>query len=147
MTHLLSSKTLVGLQFSSLFLLALPLYPTNPYLLWLNTLAFSLAIVLGLWTFVHHKIGSFNITPEIKENATLIQSGPYRYIRHPMYTAVILVGIAMLVSFALWKVAVFTLLVVILYTKAKREEGYWSEQNSDYKAYKEESEMFIPFIF
>jgi len=142
------SHTLVFLQFLSLGMLFWPLrnnYFLNGWIFSLSCLILALGILI--WTSRHNRVGNFNIVPEIKEGCELIETGPYQFIRHPMYTSVILIGIgALLYSFALWKVGVLGFLVFVLYLKAKREEGYWCAKTPKYREYQGKTDMFIPFV-
>ena len=44
---------------------------------------------LSLWAIITMKLGNFNIQPEVKPNAHFVNTGPYRLIRNPMYTGLI----------------------------------------------------------
>jgi protein-S-isoprenylcysteine O-methyltransferase Ste14 len=61
-------------------------------------LLFSLGLILGLWALNHNKRGNFNIQPKLKDGCHLVTSGAYKYIRHPMYTSVILMMLCVFVS-------------------------------------------------
>lgn len=142
------SYLLVFMQFVSLGLLFWPL----KYNSFNNGLVFSLtclilALIILIWTSKHNRLGNFNIVPEIKDGCELIQTGPYRFVRHPMYTSVVLIGIsAVLYGFVVWKITVLAILMFVLYLKAKREEGLWCEKDFRYKSYQSKTKMFIPFI-
>jgi protein-S-isoprenylcysteine O-methyltransferase Ste14 len=142
------SYTLVFLQFFCLALLFLPInVHVHPYGWILMSLCISLAFILLLWTARHNRLGNFNIVPEIKEGCELIITGPYRFIRHPMYTSVTLIGLGILLyGFALWKIPLFILLIIVLYFKASREEAFWCEKTEAYRKFQEGTKMFIPFI-
>ena len=84
----------------------------------------------------------------LKENHELIDRGPYRFVRHPIYT-----GFALLVlGTALWygHAEGFTLFVALLgglYVRARREERLLAKQfPGTYLSYKTRTKMFIPFI-
>ena len=73
-------------------------------------------IVWGLWTLRR----SFSITVEARD---LVISGPYRWIRHPIYSGEILAALAVTVwRFSLLNIFIITLLVVIQLLRAKWEE-------------------------
>lgn len=68
---------------------------------WLGTVVFSLAI----WLFwrAHSDLGlSWSASLEIRENHSLVNSGVYGYIRHPMYAAFWLWGIAQVLLLHNW---------------------------------------------
>ena len=50
--------------------------------------------LLGLWALSCNRPGNFNIRPTPRAGGQLVQQGPYRWIRHPMYTAVMACGLA-----------------------------------------------------
>lgn len=110
-------------------------------------LIFLLGCGFGLYTVRHNKLGNFNITPEIKENASLITTGAYRYIRHPMYFSVLVMMFGVVVSEpTLLSLFIYALLVVTLFLKAQKEETLWIEQSSEYKTYMQQTKRIIPFI-
>lgn len=110
-------------------------------------LIFLLGCGFGLYTVRHNKLGNFNITPEIKENASLITTGAYRYIRHPMYFSVLVMMFGVVVSKPTFlSFFIYALLVVTLFLKAQKEETLWMEQSSEYKTYMQQTKKIIPFI-
>jgi protein-S-isoprenylcysteine O-methyltransferase Ste14 len=95
----------------------------------------------------HNPLGNFNITPEIKENASLITTGAYSYIRHPMYFSVLVMMLGVIVSKpTLLSFFIYALLVATLFLKATKEEVLWMEQSYEYKNYRQQTKKIIPFI-
>lgn len=139
------SYFLVSLQFILIAILLMThgLQTPNTFAL----LIFLLGCGFGLYTVRHNKLGNFNITPEIKENASLITTGAYRYIRHPMYFSVLVMMLGVVVSKpTLLSFVIYVLLVVTLFLKAQKEETLWMEQSSEYKTYMQQTKRIIPFI-
>ncbi|MEK7360462.1 MAG: methyltransferase, partial [Pseudomonadota bacterium] len=94
------------------------------------------AVALGLWTLVHNRPGNFNIRPEPKVSGRLVTSGPYRYVRNPMYTAVLLFAAAEVVAYGdIWKIACWFALALVLVAKAILEERGLREQHAGYAEY------------
>jgi len=145
----LAGTLLVALQFCALvglIMLASPLALRGAVPL-LALLLAGASIALAAWTLVHNKPGNFNIRPTPKAWGTLITTGPYRLIRHPMYTSVLLGGaaLALIASSALsW--AAWSALALVLVLKSKLEERWMREQHLDYVAYARESKRFIPWV-
>ena len=115
-----------------------------------NLIAISIFIVgavLGIWALTHNRLGNFHIQPKMRENAKLVTTGIYRYIRHPMYLSVITMMLAFFVSTpTVIESILFVGLIVVLVLKAKREESLWLNHNEKYERYKEQTKLFIPYV-
>lgn len=139
------SYFLVSLQFIFIAILVLHHDVHTPNILPL--LIFLLGFGFGFYTVKHNKLGNFNITPEIKENASLITTGAYRYIRHPMYFSVLVMMLGVVLSKpTILSFFIYALLFLTLFLKAKKEEMLWMEHSSEYKTYMQKTKRIIPFI-
>ena len=141
---------LVALQFGLLLVLPALAAPTilegDVPIGTLGLAAGSLA--LFLWALVHNKLGNFNIRPTPKSWGVLITTGPYRLIRHPMYTSVLL-GAASLALMAdpLPGWSSWTALALVLLVKSILEERWQNEVHSGYSSYSRDSKRFLPWVF
>ena len=138
-----------GLVFAQFFLIALMvLLSRGIFTSWLGLFILTLGVGVGLWAILHNRLGNFNIRPEMKEGCILVMSGPYKFVRHPMYTSVLLITLAMAVGTptVLERVSL-SLLGTVLALKANREEQLWCADNVLYENYKQRSKRFIPFIY
>ena len=80
---------------------------------------------------------------------TLCDSGPYRYIRHPIYLSYVLAFLAVLVALPHWiTAATFLLNLVVFADCARRDERgiAGSALAADYAAYRKRTGMFLPRI-
>ena len=139
------SYLLVSLQFIFIALLAIHhgLYMPSSFALFI----FLIGGGFGFYTLKCNTISNFNIVPEIKENASLITTGAYRYIRHPMYFSVLVMMLGVVVSKpTLFSFFIYVLLVVTLFLKAHKEEILWMEQSSEYQNYRQKTKRIIPFV-
>lgn len=105
--------------------------------------------LLSLWAVVVMKIGRFNIQPEVKINAALISTGPYRLIRNPMYTGLIVFfGAGIFNSPKMINLMVFVLLVAVLLLKIQMEEKFMTRHfGQAYSRYKIKTYRLFPFLF
>lgn len=108
----------------------------------------ALGAILGVLTLCYNKIGNFSVYPEIKSKAMLITIGPYRYIRHPMYTSLIVMMCGIALYNYHWLNAVGVILVFIaVINKANIEEKLLLIRFADYEAYQRKSHRFIPYFY
>lgn len=103
--------------------------------------------VLGVAVLYYNRPGNFSIYPEIREKAVLVTNGPYRYVRHPMYSALILmmIGVAGYNGTPINRVATVALMIVVT-TKALREEKLLPQVFPQYPAYAMSTKRFVPFL-
>jgi protein-S-isoprenylcysteine O-methyltransferase Ste14 len=102
-------------------------------------------VALGLWALSANRPGNFNIRPAPRSGGRLVQHGPYRWIRHPMYSAVILFAAACgWAATSGWALAEWVVLVAVLAVKARFEERWMSVAHPGYAAYCERTRMFVP---
>lgn len=142
----LTGRLLVTAQFALLVWLIWPFTAQ----LWsppaLALLACSVA--LGLWTLVHNRPGNFNIHPEPKVSGRLVTGGPYRYMRNPMYSALLLFAAAEVLAYRdIWKLACWIALALVLLGKVLLEERFLRACFPDYAEYARRVRRFIPGVF
>jgi len=118
---------------------------------WLRLFGAFLAMVALLWfIWIHHSLGyNLSIRLRIKESQELITDGPYRWIRHPMYSAFYLLHLAVFFLTANWFIGVTWLvgLTVIIFLRIKREEVMLlAKFGSQYSSYMEQTGRFLPSI-
>lgn len=104
--------------------------------------------VMGLWAIAHNRPGNFNIRPRVRDDAKLITTGPYRLMRHPMYTALIVACAGMALNG--WSDPVgalaFAGLVLVLAIKMGVEEKLLAQHFADYRAYAQRTARLFPGI-
>ena len=138
---------LVALQLlliASLALLAAPVAARAPAGAWALAGAGGL---LALWALGCNRPGNFNIHPSPRAGGRLVQSGPYRWIRHPMYSAILVCGLACAWAAASpWAWAAEALLAAVLSVKAGFEERWMLAAHPDYAAYRARTRRFVPWL-
>jgi len=143
----MKSKILVFIQFAMILVLLLPVGMPTSYPI-LGSLFIIIGLSIGVAALKKNKLGNFNIRPDIKEDCTLIKDGVYAYIRHPMYTSVIvsMFGV-MLVYYKPFYMYVYIILLVNMLVKMFYEESLWHCEGEEYKEYSQNTSRLIPKIF
>jgi len=110
--------------------------------------AATAGVLLGLWSLACNPPGNFNIRPTPRAGGRLVRSGPYRWIRHPMYVAVMLCGLACASAAApaAGRSALLAL-VAVLSAKASVEERWMLADHADYAEYQGQTWRFVPWLY
>jgi len=102
---------------------------------------------LLFWTF--HSLGK-NLTDTVvtRREHTLVTHGPYRWVRHPFYVVVVLLGLSMSLLTANWLLALLGgAAVMMLVIRTPIEEAKLAERFGDeYRAYAERTGRFFPLL-
>ena len=143
------SRLLVTLQFALLAALALPWgaaglrgWATIP-----AVVSIAAGIAVGLWALGANRAGNFNVRPEPRVGARLVTTGPYRFVRHPMYLAVLLVAAGCALGYAEpWRAVALVALAMVLHVKAAIEERLLAGVHPGYADYARRTPRLIPFL-
>lgn len=108
-------------------------------------------ILLGAATILFagakNRPSNFSVHPTPKRNAVLIQTGPYKYVRHPMYTGLLLMSLGLLIiSFSWPAMCGFLAILFALIGKMRIEESALLKKFKNYQSYKQKTKLVIPFI-
>ncbi len=104
-------------------------------------------LAFAIWARLH--IGRNWGTPmSQKEDPELVTSGPYRRVRHPIYSGILVAGIgtAIALSWA-WLIVVGLAGIYFIYSAVIEERNLTAQFPETYPTYRRSSKMLIPFIF
>jgi protein-S-isoprenylcysteine O-methyltransferase Ste14 len=83
--------------------------------------------------------------PSPKSNSSLIKTGLYKFIRHPIYTGIILTTFGYgLYTDSFYKILISIGLYILFYFKSEYEEERLTKKFTDYKIYKKSTGRFFP---
>ena len=103
---------------------------------------------LGLAIFARVYLGRNWGTPmSRKENPELVTGGPYAFVRHPIYSGIILAMLGTTVGLTIiWMVPLILFVPYFVYS-ARREEEFMCQQfDETYRAYMRRTKMLVPFV-
>ena len=142
----MESYALVAVQFlSAAILIYLTLHvPLNLFAI----IMITIAIAVALWAILAMRMGNFRINPIPKEKAKLVTNGPYNFIRHPMYAAVLIAMIGIAINTGTWfSYILWFVLFIDLYMKMQFEEKLLLMKFSEYEKYMRRTKRFLPFLW
>jgi len=141
-----ASYLLVALQLGSSLTLTVsgPLKPAH----WWIALGPVGGVILAAWALLELRHSRLSVLPHIKPGATLVTSGPYRLMRHPMYASLLLVFVPLTVNHptqARW--AALGVLSLSLFLKMGLEERLLRARFPEYGLYAARTRKIIPWIY
>ena len=126
--------------------LAARFLPASMTVYWIGLLMLAAGLAIAVWARRH--LGrNWSGTVTVKQDHELIRSGPYGYVRHPIYTGLItgLIGTA-ICSGTLRAAIGVAIISAALYVKSRTEERFMRETfPGQYQKYCEEVPALVPF--
>jgi protein-S-isoprenylcysteine O-methyltransferase Ste14 len=104
--------------------------------------------LIALSSWLLNDARAFSTLPRPRDDGQLVERGPYRWIRHPIYVGLILAG----AGTALIRVSplvglLAVALTVVLDLKRRREEAWLLDRYPAYAAYRARTRAFVPFLY
>ncbi len=139
-----------------LVVLVLPAYPIlnwspDPNLRYALWAVAGLLGLGGLWLClggVWQLGSSLTPLPYPREDGQLVRSGVYGLVRHPIYTGVIVLVLAIaLAQLSLSHLAAALGFLVFFDAKARQEETWLMEKYADYGEYRQQVKKLIPWVY
>jgi protein-S-isoprenylcysteine O-methyltransferase Ste14 len=137
--------TLVSIQMITILLILVTGWPLANYT---PLLIIEIAgIMLGIWAIAMMGMTNTNITPLVKQSAILVTNGPYAFIRHPMYSSVLLTIWPLIIDqYSLLRLTIGLVLTIDLIVKLRYEESLLKKHFVGYEIYMRETKRLIPFV-
>jgi protein-S-isoprenylcysteine O-methyltransferase Ste14 len=106
-----------------------------------------LGIGLAMWARVH--LGrNWGMPMSRKQNPELVTTGPYAFVRHPIYTGIILAMFGSMIGESPFWLLPLILSGTYFVFSARREEAFMVTQFPEqYRAYMKHTKMLLPFLF
>jgi protein-S-isoprenylcysteine O-methyltransferase Ste14 len=91
-----------------------------------------------------------NITPlpYPKDHAPLIETGPYRLVRHPIYSGGVFMALGWACFVHGWLTCAYAIILFLFFdVKSRREEEWLKGKFSNYVDYQKRVRKLIPFVY
>jgi protein-S-isoprenylcysteine O-methyltransferase len=116
---------------------------------WFGAGLFAAGTILRWWSIVH--LGRFfSVDVAIASDHKVVETGPYRFVRHPSYTGLLLqsagLGIVLRTALSLLVIIVPTFLVLFHRIRVE-EKALLANFGKDYEAYTRRTKRLLPKVF
>ncbi|MGI9086375.1 MAG: methyltransferase family protein [Chthoniobacterales bacterium] len=125
------------------------LLPHRPAWALIGLIVFVLGLVLRWYAIIH--LGRFfTVNVAIAADHQLVETGPYRFVRHPSYTGALLAFLGFALSLGNWAailVLVLPIFAAFVYRMNVEERALRSALGQSYLAYIARTRRLLPFIY
>ncbi len=117
------------------------------------TIAGIVVILLGAalrWWAIFTLGRYFTFDVAVRSTQSVVQSGPYRFVRHPSYTAILIMLLGVGMALTNWASLVAMLaggLIGLLYRVNVEEHALVEALGQPYRDYMRHTKRFIPFMY
>jgi protein-S-isoprenylcysteine O-methyltransferase Ste14 len=112
----------------------------------LGTIIVGCGLGFAVWARVHLG-GNWGMPMTLKDQPELVTSGPYRFVRHPIYTGILtaVLGTALVINLIVLILAII-LGAYFLYSASIEEKDLTAVFPETYPAYRAHTKMLLPFV-
>ena len=138
---------LLFLVIQTLFLNILPLSSDPAMLRLIGTIIYFIGLLVAIVGRVQLGRNWANLEDyQVLPGQSLIQTGIYKYIRHPIYIGDVLLLLGLELALNSWLVLGVVVLFLYVIFQARKEENILANAFPDYVNYRKKTKMFIPYI-
>lgn len=123
------------------------MYPGSVAVAVVGALLTMLGVAFACWA--RHVLGrNWSSVVQVKQDHELIQSGPYRHVRHPIYTGLLLAFFGTAMAIGEWRGAICVVIVAVSFWFKLKLEERWMRENfgAAYESYMQRTKALIPGV-
>jgi protein-S-isoprenylcysteine O-methyltransferase Ste14 len=123
------------------------IFAPTPGLGWAAAVMTAIGIGLAIWARVF--LGrNWSPRPAVKEHHELVTTGPHAFVRHPIYTGILVAAFGTALTGAVFGTAVFIFASIIFLSRIGKEEKIMLELfPNEYPAYQARTKRLVPFVW
>lgn len=123
------------------------LVPPGPVLAIVGTVLVAAGLGFAVWARLY--LGrNWSGRVEVKIDHALVRTGPYRFVRHPIYSGMLLALVGTAVAIAEWRgVLAFVLALIGVLFRVRAEETQMRRLFPEYAQYQRDTGALVPIVF
>jgi protein-S-isoprenylcysteine O-methyltransferase Ste14 len=128
--------------------LRLRFLPENPKIAWAGIVVTWVGVAVAVWA--RYCLGEYwSARVTLKEGHQLIRSGPYGFVRHPIYTGMLLGSVGTALVVGEWRGVLAVVMLLAAHSrKAMREESMLTREfGEQYTAYRQQTGFLFPRLW
>jgi len=122
-------------------------FSPSSLLAWIGAGLTALGIAVAIWARLH--LGrNWSASPAMKEGHELVTTGPYAFVRHPIYSGIILATLGTGLTGSVFGIVLFVIVTTMFLFRVGTEERYMMELfPGTYPAYRARTKRLVPLIW
>ncbi len=132
---------------ANLFSNRLALFTPSPGLVWIGAGLSAIGVAVAIWARLY--IGrNWSPRPAMKEEHELVTGGPYAFVRHPIYSGLILAALGAALTGTVFGAIVFVAATAVFISRVGTEDRIMLELFPNaYLSYQSRTKRLIPFVW
>jgi hypothetical protein len=124
-----------------------PLFTPTLILGWAGALLTAIGIGFAIWARVN--IGrNWSSHAAVKEHHQLVTTGPYAYVRHPIYSGILLAALGTALTTSIFGIGMLVFISITFAWRMNKEEKIMLELFPEqYPAYQKHTKRLVPFVW
>ena len=124
-----------------------PLFTPPLALGWIGAALTAIGIGFAIWARVN--LGrNWSSRPAMKEHHELVMTGPYAYVRHPIYSGIMLAALGTALTSSIFGIGMFVFISITFALRISKEEKIMLELFPEqYPEYQKRTKRLVPFVW
>jgi protein-S-isoprenylcysteine O-methyltransferase Ste14 len=124
-----------------------PLFTPTLILGWAGALLTAIGIGFAIWARVN--LGrNWSSRPTVKEQHELVTTGPYAYVRHPIYSGIMLAALGTALVTSIFGICMLIFISIFFALRMNKEEKIMLELFPEqYPEYQKQTKRLVPFVW
>jgi protein-S-isoprenylcysteine O-methyltransferase Ste14 len=123
------------------------IFTPPPALGWAGAALTAIGIGFAIWARVN--LGrNWSSRPAVKEHHEFVMTGPYAYVRHPIYSGIMLAALGTAITSSVIGIGLFVFISITFALRMNKEEKIMLELFPDqYSEYQKHTKRLVPFVW
>ncbi|HVY54476.1 MAG TPA: methyltransferase [Thermodesulfobacteriota bacterium] len=101
-----------------------------------------------LWVLWTNSVKKFRITLDLPPETRFVAKGPYSFVRYPVYTALLVITLTLVIDrLEIEELVLWLLLFIVFIFDIRYEERLYTSYFGDYSLYRDRTSRLIPYVY